>query len=99
MTDKPIYPLSDAEDQELMDHEESYASQYESLAEWKNEVAQFGDASFQKTTIKQLTYPGHLAELKAKQDAYGQKLAEWNNNLTEDELDAEIAKGEIIIPF
>jgi len=99
MTNKPIYPLTEAEDQELEDHHDSHSSQYDSLAEWKNEVVQFGDASFQKPIIQPLTYPDHLEKLVTKASVYFQELAEWESNLTEEELDAAIAKDEIIIPF
>lgn len=37
---KPIYPLTDEQEQELIDFDENYASQYDSLAEWENEVIQ-----------------------------------------------------------
>jgi len=76
---KPIYPLTEKEEMDLMEHDDSHSSQYESLAEWKSEVAQFGDASFSQPKIQPLVYEGRLKVLKDKLTEWSKNFAEWEN--------------------
>ncbi len=78
-TQKPIYPITEKEELSLIEHEECHAIQFESLAEYCNEVAQFGDASFQRPEIKPLVYIGELKVLKDKVDKWAKDLKDWGN--------------------
>ncbi len=82
---KPIYPLTDEQEQTLIDFDECYASQYDSLAEWKNEVIQFGDATFPKPKIKPLVYPDKLQHWIDLVKQYNVDLAEWEAESTKDD--------------
>lgn len=54
---KPIYPLTDEQERELIDFDEAYANQYDLLAEWEHEVALCGYAILPRPIIKPLAYP------------------------------------------
>lgn len=77
--EKPIYPISEEEELSLIEYEEGHAIQFESLAEYRNEVAQFGDASFQRPEIKPLVYIGDLKVLKDKVDKWVKDLKIWES--------------------
>lgn len=82
---KPQYPLTDEQEQTLIDFDEDYASQYDSLAEWGNEVAQFGNASFPRPIIKPFTYPDKLQYWIDLVKQYNIDLAEWKAQITEND--------------
>lgn len=71
------YPLTDEEEQILIDFDDNYASQYDGLAEWENEVSQFGDATFPKPVIKPLVYPDKLQHWIDLAKQYNVDLAKW----------------------
>lgn len=92
--EKPIYPITEKEELSLIEHEECHAIQFESEAEWRNEVKQFGDASFQRPKIKPLVYTGDLKVLKDKVDKWAKEVKAWEIGIisTEDISDE-------LIPF
>lgn len=81
---KPTFPLTDEQEQELIDFDECYTSQYDSLTEWKNEVAQFGDVTFPRPVIKPLVYPARLQHWIDLVKQYNADLAKWEAESTED---------------
>lgn len=86
---KPEYPLTNEEEQELIDFDENYASQYDSLAGWENEVKQFGDATFPRPVIKPFIYPDKLQHWIDLVEQYNADLKKWEAESTEDEDDCQ----------
>lgn len=86
---KPEYPLTDEQEQELIDFDEAYACQYDSLAEWENKVKQFGDATFPRPVIRLLRYPDKLQHWIDLVEQYNADLKKWEAESTEDEDDCQ----------
>lgn len=57
---KLTYPLTEEQEQELIDFDEAYANQYDLLAEWEHEVALCGYVIFPKPIIKPMSYSNKL---------------------------------------
>lgn len=80
---KPIYPLTDEQEQELIDFDEAYANQYDLLAEWEHEVALCGYATFPRPIIEPLSYSDKLQHWIDLCKQYNVDLAKWEAESTD----------------